>query len=185
MATAPIGEKLLTADEFLRLCEQRVIKGELVKGVVRETVSAGGEPRRARGSDRHRIYQSRSTPSFGSNMHVGFRGPARARSGYRQGTRRGVLLRRKAPSRCEGSRILRGGPRPGRRDRLAQRQPRICRSTSGDVARVRRPVAWAVYPVARTVAVHPLDGTALLYTENDILDGGAVLPDFHAPCATF
>ena len=43
MTTAPIGEKLLTADEFLRLCEQRVIKGELVKGVVRETVSAGGE----------------------------------------------------------------------------------------------------------------------------------------------
>ena len=40
------------------------------------------------------------------------------------------------------------------------------------------PLVWAVYPVARTVVVHPLNGTALLYTENDILDGGAVLPDF-------
>ena len=43
MTTVPISEKLLTADEFQRLCEQRVIKGELVKGVVQETVSAGGE----------------------------------------------------------------------------------------------------------------------------------------------
>ena len=40
------------------------------------------------------------------------------------------------------------------------------------------PLVWAVYPVTRTVAVHPLNGTALLYTDNDILDGGAVLPDF-------
>ena len=43
MTTAPVGEKLLTAEEFLTLCEKGVIKGELVKGVVLETVSAGGE----------------------------------------------------------------------------------------------------------------------------------------------
>ena len=43
MTTEVIGDKLLTADEFLRLCEKRVIKGELVKGVVHETMPAGGE----------------------------------------------------------------------------------------------------------------------------------------------
>ena len=43
MATTPIGEKLLTADEFLRLCERRVVKGELVNGAVIQTLPAGGE----------------------------------------------------------------------------------------------------------------------------------------------
>ena len=43
MTTVSTGEKLLTADEFLRLCDQRVIRGELVKGVVHETIPAGGE----------------------------------------------------------------------------------------------------------------------------------------------
>ena len=43
------------------------------------------------------------------------------------------------------------------------------------------PLVWAVYPVARTVAAHPLEGPAIIYTEDDTLDGGTVLPEFQCP----
>ena len=39
-------------------------------------------------------------------------------------------------------------------------------------------LVWAVYPVSRTVAAHPSAGPTLIYTENDELDGGDVLPEF-------
>ena len=39
-------------------------------------------------------------------------------------------------------------------------------------------LVWAVYPVSRTVAAHPSAGPTLIYTENDDLDGGDVLPEF-------
>ena len=39
-------------------------------------------------------------------------------------------------------------------------------------------LVWAVYPVARTLAAHPSEGPTLIYTEDDELDGGEVLPDF-------
>ena len=42
-------------------------------------------------------------------------------------------------------------------------------------------LVWAVYPTARTVAAHATEGPAVIYTEDDDLDGGAVLPDFTCP----
>ena len=42
-------------------------------------------------------------------------------------------------------------------------------------------LVWAVYPVARTVAAHPSEGPTLIYTEDDEIDGGDVLPEFTCP----
>ena len=39
-------------------------------------------------------------------------------------------------------------------------------------------LVWAVGPAARTVAVHTSQGPALVYTEDDELDGGEALPEF-------
>ena len=42
-------------------------------------------------------------------------------------------------------------------------------------------LVWVVYPVARTVAAHTAAGPTLIYTEDDELDGGDVLPEFTCP----
>ena len=178
MTTAPIGEKLLTADEFLRLCEQRVIKGELVKGS-----SPGNRV------SRRRTRRGRAVIATAFANHVRPR-----RLGRICASDSGVLLERDPDTVRE----------PDVAFFSAERLPLDVRvrgfyevvpdlvveivspnDSPGYVAqRVAMwhdfgvPLVWAVYPVARTVAVHPLNGTALLYTDNDILDGGAVLPDF-------
>ena len=178
MTTAPAGEKLITADEFLRLCEKRIIKGELVKGVVHETMPAGGE-------------HGEIAMTIGSAMIAHVR-PNRL--GRVVGSDSGVLLERDPDTVREPDvafisaeklpldvkvrgyyevapdlvvEIVSPNDSP---EYIAQR---VAMWHSFGV-----PLVWAVYPVTRTVAVHPLNGTALLYTENDILDGGAVLPDF-------
>ena len=178
MTTAPTGQKLLTADEFLRLCEQRVIKGELVKGVIQETVSAGGE---------HGEIAAAIATEFRNHIRPG-------RLGRVATSDAGVRLERdpdtvrepdvaffsaeKLPLdvRVRGYyevvpdlvvEIVSPNDSPGH---VAQR---VAMWQSFGV-----PLVWAVYPGARTVAAHPLGGATLIYTEDDTLDGGAVLPDF-------
>ena len=178
MTTTPIGEKLLTADEFLVLCEQRVIKGELVKGVVRETVSAGGE---------HGEVATAVVFAFGSHIRPN-------RLGRVTGTDAGVLLERNPDTVREPDVAyfsaetlpldvkVRGfyevvpdlvvevvSPN----DRPREIADKVAMWLSHGVRLV-----WAVYPLARTVAAHPSAGPTLIYTEDDELDGGAVLPDF-------
>ena len=178
MTTAPVGQKLLTAEEFLRLCEQRVIKGELVEGVVYETVSAGGE---------HGEVAATIALIFGNHVRPN-------RLGRVATSDSGVRLERDPDTVREPDvayfsaetlpldvkvrgfyevvpdlvvEIVSPDDSP---EYVAQR---VAMWHSFGVALV-----WAVYPVARTVAAHPLNGTALLYTEDDTLDGGTVLPDF-------
>ena len=178
MTTVPVGEKLLTADEFLRLCEQRVIKGELVKGVVQETVSANGE---------HSEVAAALALAFGNHVRP-------RRLGRVAGSDAGVLLERGPDTVREPDVVfisaetlpldvkVRGfyevvpdlvveivSPN----DSPAYVAQRVAMWQSFGV-----PLVWTVYPVARTVAVHPLNGTTMIYTEDDTLDGGAVLPDF-------
>ena len=178
MATAPIGEKLLTADEFLRLCEQRVIKGELVKGVVRETVSAGGE---------HGEVAAAIATEFINHVRP-------RRLGRISTSDSGVLLERDPDTVREPDVAFFSAEKlpldvrvRGFYEVVPDLVVEIVSPNDGPGSVAQRvamwhgfgvPLVWAVYPVARTVAVHPLNGTALLYTENDILDGGAVLPDF-------
>lgn len=40
---------------------------------------------------------------------------------------------------------------------------------------------WAVYPAARAIAAHPLNGAALILGKYDVLDGGAAIPGFQCP----
>jgi Uma2 family endonuclease len=44
---------------------------------------------------------------------------------------------------------------------------------------------WVVYPRTRTVVVHRAGGTGLRLGEDDEIDGGEVLPGFHAPVRGF
>ena len=178
MATTPIGEKLLTADEFLRLCEQRIIKGELVKGVLHETMSAGGK-------------HGEVAMALGTAMTLHVR-PNRL--GRVAGSDTGVILERDPDTVREPDiayfsvetlpldigvqgyyevvpdlvvEIVSPGDSPSY---VAER---VAMWLSHGVRLV-----WAVYPVSRTVAAHPSAGPTLIYTEDDELDGGVVLPDF-------
>ena len=181
MATTPIGEKLLTADEFLRLCEQRVIKGELVKGVVRETVSANGE---------HSEVAAAVAHAFVSHVRP-------LRLGRVSTSDAGVRLERDPDTVREPDvayfsadtlpldvkvrgfyevvpdlvvEIISPGDSPSYvAERVAMWLSHGAR------------LVWAVYPVARTVAAHPSEGPTLIYTEDDEIDGGDVLPEFSCP----
>lgn len=180
MATTPIGEKLLTADEFLRLCEQGVLRGELVNGVVSETVPAGGE---------HSEIKIASASALAG--HVRPRRVGRISIGA------GVWLERDPDTVREPDVAyfsaetlpldvrVRGfydvvpdlvvevvSPN----DRPQDIADKVAMWLSHGVRLV-----WAVYPVTRVVAAHPQDGPALVYTEDDELDGGDVLPEFTCP----
>lgn len=178
MATTPIGEKLLTADEFLRLCEQRLVKGELVRGVVKSTVSANGE--------------HSEIAAILSSVLVHHVRPLRL--GKVSTSDAGVLLERDPDTVREpdvayfSSETL---PPDVKVRGFYEVVPDLVVeivSPNGSPQYVAERVAmwlshgvrlvWAVYPVARAVAAHPQDGPSLIYTEDDELDGGAVLPDF-------
>ena len=181
MTTATIGEKLLTADEFLRLCEKRVIRGELVKGVVRETMPAGGE---------HGEVAAALAAEFINHVRP-------RRLGRVAASDAGVLLERNPDTVREPDVVFISAEKlpldvkvrgfyevipdlvveivsPG--DSPSYVAQRVAMWHSFGV-----PLVWAVYPVARTVAAHPLEGPAIIYTEDDTLDGGTILPDFRCP----
>jgi Uma2 family endonuclease len=178
MTIPATGGKLITADDLLRLCNARVIKGELVRGVFNETMSAGGE-------------HGEIAIIIGATLTAHVR-PNRL--GRVAGSDSGVLLERDPDTVREPDvaffsaetlpldvkvrgyyevvpdlvvEIVSPNDSP---DYVAQR---VAMWHSFGVSLI-----WAVYPVARTVAAHPLNGTALLYTEDYTLDGGTVLPDF-------
>lgn len=178
MTTTPIGEKLLTADEFLRLCAQQAIKGELVRGAVRDTVPTGGK-------------HGEVAMTIGTALTVHVR-PNRL--GRVAGTDTGVLLERDPDTVREPDVAFFSAEKipldvtvrgfyevvpdlvveivsPG--DSPSYVAERVAMWLGHGVRLV-----WAVYPVARTVAAHPLEGPTLIYTEDDEIDGGAVLPEF-------
>jgi Uma2 family endonuclease len=178
MTTTPIGEKLLTAHEFLRLCEQRVVKGELVKGVVSKTVSANGE---------HSEIAAALTSVLVNHVRP-------LRLGRVSTSDAGVFLERDPDTVREPDVAFISAEKlpldvkirgfyevvpdlvveivsPG--DSARYMSERVAMWQSHGV-----PLVWAVYPVARVVAAHPLGKPTLVYTEDDELDGGGVLPEF-------
>ena len=181
MTTAPIGEKLLTAYEFLLLCQQRVIKGELVKGVVRETVSAGGE-------------HGEIVITIGAVLTAHVR-PNRL--GRVAGSDAGILLERDPDTVREPDVAFISAEKlpldvkvRGFYEVIPDLVVEVVSPNDSPQYVAERvamwhgfgvPLVWAVYPVARTVAAHPLEGPAIIYTEDGTLDGGAVLPDFQCP----
>ena len=178
MTTVPIGAKLLTADEFLRLCEQKIIRGELVRGVVHETMPTVGE-------------HGEVVMAIGITLGAYVRSN---RLGRVAGSDAGVLLERgpdtvREPDVAYFSAATLPLDVKVRHfyDVVPDLVVEVVSPNDGPQYMAQRvamwqsfgvPLVWAVYPVARTVAAHPLGGTTIVYTEDDTLDGGAVLPDF-------
>ena len=178
MTTTITEQSLLTADEFLRLCEKRVIKGELVKGIVHETMSAGGEH-----------------SEVAAVLAAAFINHVRPRRLGRVSTSDGGVLLERGPDtvREPGVAFFSAEKLPldvrvrGFYEVVPDLVVEIVSPNDGPGYVAQRvamwhdfgvPLVWAVYPIARTVAAHPLNGTTMIYTEDDTLDGGAVLPDF-------
>lgn len=178
MTTVYIGEKLLTADEFLRLCEQRVIKGELVKGVIQETVSAGGEHGEVaagmtgelRSHVRPRRLGRVATSDVGVRLE---RDPDTVREpdvAYFSAETLPLDVKVRGFYEVVPDLIVEIVS-PG--DSPSYVAERVAMWLGHGVRLV-----WVVYPLSRTVAAHSSAGPTLIYTEDDELDGGAVLPEF-------
>ena len=177
MTTATVGQELLTAADLLRLSGKGV-KGELVRGVLRETMSAGGEHGEVAGA-----------------LIAEIRAYVRPRRmGRVGGSDAGVLLERDPDTVREPDAIYIAAEKlpldvkvrgyyevvpdlvaevVSPSDRPREVAARVAMWHSYGV-----PLVWAVYPALRTVAEHPLGGTAVILGEEDMLDGGAVIPGF-------
>lgn len=178
MTIPATGGKLITADDLLRLCNARVIKGELVRGVFNETMSAGRE---------HGEVAAAIALAFGNHVRPRRLGRISAPDG-------GVLLERDPDTvREPDAAFFSAETLPldvkvrGYYEVVPDLVVEIVSPNDSPDYVAQRVAMWrsfgvllvcAVYPVARTVAAHPLNGTALLYTEDYTLDGGTVLPDF-------
>ena len=177
MTTATVGQELLTAADLLRLSGKGV-KGELVRGVLRETMSAGGEHGEVAGA-----------------LIAEIRAYVRPRRmGRVGGSDAGVRLERDPDTVREPDAIYIAAEKlpldvkvrgyyevvpdlvaevVSPSDRPREVAARVAMWHSYGV-----PLVWAVYPALRTVAEHPLGGTAVILGEADLLDGGAVIPGF-------
>ena len=172
--------KLLTADDLLRLYSEGV-KGELIMGVLVETVSVGGE---------HGEIGMR----MGSKL-MSFVIPRRL--GRVSGTDAGVWLQNDPDVVREPDVMFISAEKlsPDERvtgyyrvipdlvieiaspnDRLWEVYDKARMWLSHGVTLV-----WVAYPDTRTVEVHENNAPVVTLTEDDTLDGGAVLPGFSLP----
>ena len=177
MTTATVGQKLLTAADLLRLASKGV-KGELVRGFLRETMSAGGEHGEVAGAliaeIRAYVRPRRMGRVGGSDAGV--------RLEHDPDTVREPDVIYIAAEKLPLDVKVRGyyevvpdlvAEVVSPNDRPREVAARVAMWHSYGV-----PLVWAVYPALRTVAEHPLGGTAVILGEADLLDGGAVIPGF-------
>ena len=169
--------KLLTADDLLRLHSQGV-RGELIRGVFCETMSAGEE-------------HGEIVLNLGIILG-GFIKPRRM--GRLVGSDTGVRLERSPDTVREPDiAFISAEKRPlGTRNtgyvevipdlvvEIVSPNDRL--SEVHDKARMwlryGGALVWVIYPDSRAVEVHPIDGPVVTLSEDDTLDGGAVLPGF-------
>ena len=172
--------KLLTAEDLLRLHSQGV-KGELIKGVLHETVSAGAQ---------HSFIAVRLLGAMGLYAR-------RRRLGWVGGTDGGVLVERSPDTVREPDGYFVAGewePVEEDTDRYLEVVPDLVVeivSPSDSDADVREKIAmWLelgvsmaleVRPASQTITVHRPGVPALTLTGDDVLDGGDVLPGFSLP----
>ena len=172
--------KLLTAEDLLRLDSQGV-KGELIRGVLCERVSAGHEH-----------------GEIASELNFQLRGYVRPRRlGRVAGSDAGIRLQRNPDTVRE----------PDVYYISAERLPLHARVTGyleiapDIVAEIVSPsdsqkevndktrmwlsygvsIVWEIYPAERAIMVHRSGAPAVTLTEDDTLDGGDVLPGFSCP----
>ncbi len=178
MATAK--SKLLTAEDLLRLSSQGV-KGELVRGVLCETVSVGKE-------------HGRIAMTFGATL-VAYVRPRRL--GIVIGSDAGVLLQRNPDTVREPDIAYISAerlPLDDQSDGYLEVAPELVVeiiSPSDSPREVNEKTQmWLdhgvlmvleVHPAERSVMVHRPDAPAVTLTGDDALDGGDVLPGFSLP----
>lgn len=175
-----IGQELLTADDLLRL-SRKGVRGELVKGVLHETMSVGGEHGEIAGA---LIAEIRA--------HIRPR-----RMGRVGGSDAGVRLERNPDTVHEPDVVYISAEKlpldvrvPGYYEVIPDLVAEIASPSDrpGAIAdriamwhRYGVAMVWAVYPATRTIATHPLAGTAQTLGADDVLDGGAAIPGFQCP----
>ena len=178
MATTKVN--LLTAEDLLRLYSQGV-RGELIRGVLCETVSAGHE-------------HARVVVALSSELR-GYVRPRRL--GQVAGSDGGILLQRgpdtvrepdvyyisaeRLPLDARVRGYLEVAPEivaeiisPGDSQREVNDKTRMW--LSHGVSTV-----WEIYPEERAIVVNNTDAPPVTLTEDDTLEGGDVLPGFSCP----
>ena len=178
MTTATVGQELLTAADLLRLSGKGV-KGELVRGVLHKLMATSGE---------HSEVAAALAGAIRAYVHPRRLGRVSTSDG-------GVLLERNPDTVREmdvGYFSAETLPLDVRvRNRYYEVVPDLVAEVVSPSDRPREvaarvamwhsygvPLVWAVHPALRTVAEHPLGGTAVILGEEDLLDGGAVIPGF-------
>ena len=178
MATATT--ELLTAEDLLRL-NSRGVKGELIRGVLVETVSAGAE---------HSF--------IAGNILSAIHGHVRPRRlGRVGGTDGGVLVQRNPDTVREpdiffasAARLPLGVRVQGYLEVMPELVVEIDSPSDTQQAVNDKTLMWLslgvlmvveVYPAERAIMVHRPSAPALTLTGDDVLDGGDVLPGFTLP----
>ena len=184
MTEAKTDAKLLTADDLLRLYSDGV-RGELIRGELRETMPTGGE-------------HGETVMILGAAL-VNF---ARTRRlGRIAGSDSGVLLERDPDTVREldlaffsADTIPAGARVTGYYEVVPDIvgevvSPNDTAREIDDKARMwiryGAGLVWVLNPDTRTVAVYSQDGTVTVLGDGDVLDGGDVLPGSQAASATF
>ena len=176
-AKTPAKQKLLTADDLLRLYGKGV-RGELIRGVLYETMSAGVN---------HGKIVVNLTIELGA-----FVKPRRLGSLMASDT--GIILERNPDTVREpdiafisAAKMPLGMDIPGYSEAVPDLVVEIA-SPSDSRREVNAKIqmwlsygvrlVWAVFPTTRTIKSHPHHGAPTTLTETDALDGGDVLPGF-------
>ena len=175
--TAQPKPKPLTAEDLLRL-DSKGVKGELIRGEFSETVSTG-------------LKHGEVAFNFIGELW-NFVKPRRL--GRILGTNVGVLLERDPDTVREPDVMFVSAerlPLDVRPSGYCEVIPDIAveiRSHNDSLAEVHDkarmwhsygvPLVWAAYPDTRTIDVHRADGSITTLYEDDVLDGGEILPGF-------
>ena len=177
---APVKPKLLTAEDLLRL-DSKGVKGELIRGEFCETMSVG-------------VGHGQIVMKLGTLMGATV---LTRRLGRLIGSDAGVLLERDPDTVREPDIAFISAARlpldewvDGYLEIVPDLvveviSPSDSRREVNDKARMWHshgvPLVWAAYPETRTIDVHRADGSITTLRENDILDGGEILPGFAVP----
>ena len=170
-------EKLLTADDLLEL-HSKGVRGELIRGLLCETMSAGA---------RHGKVVMKLGFLLGSVVYP-------RRLGTLVGLDSGVLLEREPDTVREPDiayfsveKMPLGEDIPGYTETVPDLVVEIASPNDGlqslkDKAMKWQnfgvPLVWVAFPSERVVDVYPADGEVVTLGANDVLDGGDVLPGF-------
>ena len=173
-------KKLLTADDLLRLYSEGV-RGELIRGELCETVSAG---------QNHGKYVLNIAIPVGSFVKSHRLGSVMASDSGVQLERNPDTIREPDFAFISAEREPLGTSVPGYSQTIPDlvveiRSPSDSRYAFADKIRmwlsygVR--IAWGVFPETRSIEVHAANGGITTLTDADTLDGGDVLPGFSLP----